>query len=82
MGWVKAQPILVLLFYFELLRFILANEVTDEAGELHREDVLGRWAGSHALECFKVLQGHGLLINILGRSKDGLKRLLITFSAQ
>ena len=72
MGWAFTQPILFT-FGSELFLGNLANKVTDQAGELHREDVLGGWTGSHALEGFEVLQGHGLLINILGGSIDGLQ---------
>src|SRR5512133_3891256 len=54
--------------FLETLLLGLADEVTDHTGELHREDVLGGRAGSHALEGLKVLQGHGLLVNVVGSS--------------
>ena len=40
MGWAFTQPILFT-FGSELFLGNLANKVTDQAGELHREDVLG-----------------------------------------
>jgi hypothetical protein len=46
-----------------LLLYIFAEEVIQHAGEFHREDELGGWAGADGLECFEILQGHGLLVN-------------------
>ena len=56
-------------FIFYLLLRILAKEVIQHAGELHREDELGGRAGTNGLERFKILQGHGLLINSLAALK-------------
>jgi hypothetical protein len=47
--------------------FLLAQtEVLKHAREFHREDELGRRAGTHGLQGFEVLQGHRLLVDGVG----------------
>ena len=65
----------------DLLLSIFAEEIIQHAGEFHREDELGGWAGANGLERFKILQGHGLLVDSLGGIEDGFQSDCKTFCA-
>jgi hypothetical protein len=58
----------------ELLLHVL-EEVLQQAGELHREDVLGGGAGADRFKRLEVLQGHGLLVDQLGAGEDIIQGL-------
>src|SRR3990172_2001065 len=68
----------VYLFTF-LLFHIFAEEVIQHAGEFHREDEFGGWACANGLECFKILQGHRLLVNRFGCVENGFQSDCKTF---
>jgi len=57
------------------------HKSAQQAGELHREDVLRGWTGRHDLERVEVLQGNRLLVDLLGNRIDFVEGGGIAFGA-